>query len=191
MGIYRALDAGPVVLILTALTLIFTVGLSDDENRNGLSAYSVFNKGFEQLLGSIDADSLLAQHVGGGIMMNMNPHNDAPQFERVRDNDIPPNRPRYEEEVNDAVFVNEDDANAGGVQNDGNINDDDDNNNNNRARRSGKKARRRNLDQRRELRRQRELAMQIGLDGGRGETDDAVEVQRIIENQINVENNRR
>ena len=68
--ICRALDAGPVVLIFTALTLIFTIGLSDDENRGGLSAYSVFNKGFEQLLGSVDADSLLAQHVGGGMMMN-------------------------------------------------------------------------------------------------------------------------
>ena len=62
-------------MIITSLVTIFTVGLgddNDDENKDGenrLSAYSVFNRGFQRMLGSVDADSLLAQHVGGGFMM--------------------------------------------------------------------------------------------------------------------------
>jgi hypothetical protein len=186
---FRALDAGPVVLILTALTLIFTIGLSDDENRSGLSAYSVFNRGFEQLMGSIDSDSLLAQHVGGGLMMNnMNQHNDAPDHQPVRENVARPNRPRYEEEDNDRAVINEDEMNA----DDERLNDNDHNDNNvNRARKSGKKARRRDLDQRRDLRRQREAAMQIGLNGVNDGADDAVVVQMIIEEQIAAENNQR
>ena len=66
---------------MTLLVVIFTFGLSD-EKQEGLSAYSIFNRGFEKLMGSVDADSLLAQHVGGGLggggMMNRNdpPDND-------------------------------------------------------------------------------------------------------------------
>ena len=181
---FRALDAGPVVLILTALTLIFTIGLSDDENRGGLSAYSVFNRGFEQLMGSVDADSLLAQHVGGGMMMNMNNHNHAADERPERDNVAPPRRPRHQVEDNHDALANEDEGNDAHEQH--NDNDQNNNNNNNRARKSGKKARRRNLDQRREIRRQREAATQIGLEDGQ---DDAVAVQRIIEEQIAAENN--
>lgn len=54
-----------------------------------------------------------------------------------------------------------------------------------------KKARRRDLDQRRDLRRQREAAMQIGLNGVNDGADDAVVVQMIIEEQIAAENNQR
>jgi len=182
--VHEALDAGPIVLILTVLTLIFSIGLSDDENRGGLSAYSVFNRGFEQLMGSVDADSLLAQHVGGGFMMNMNQQNDDPDRHANRANADPPNRRRNNAEENDQAIANIDEGNGDNAQQNDEPND---NNNNNRARKSGKKARRRNLDQRRELQRQREAAMQIGLDGG---VDDAVEVQRAIEEQIAFENNR-
>jgi len=183
--IHEALDAGPVVLILTALTLIFTIGLSDDDNRSGLSAYAVFNRGFEQLLGSVDADSLLAQHVGGGLMMNMNQQNDAADHQPDRDNAAPPNRPRFEEEDNHREVANEEAANADDERRDANDHND---NKNNRARKSGKKARRRNPDQRQELRRQREAAMRIGMDGVHDGANDVVEIQRIIEEQIAAEN---
>ena len=49
--IHHALDAGPIVLIITALVGIFTIGLG--ENTDGISAYSVFNRGFQRLLGEI------------------------------------------------------------------------------------------------------------------------------------------
>ena len=178
----RALDAGPVVLIVTALTLIFSIGLSDDENKGELSAYSVFNRGFEQLMGSVDADALLAQHVGGGFMMNMNQHNDAPDRHRNRENAEPPNLLRHDNDDNQPVVANDNEDNV--RQNDNELN------NNNRARKSGKKARRRNLDQRRDLRRQREAAIQMDLDEVRGGIDGAVDVQRVIEEQIAFENNR-
>ena len=181
MCFYRALDAGPIVLILTALTLIFSIGLSDEENREGLSAYSVFNRGFEQLLGSVDADSLLAQHVGGGFMMNMDQHNDDPDRNRNRNRNMEnverPNRNVQGDDNNDGAVANEDEAGNDDIPRQ---------NNNNRARKSGKKARRRNLEQRRDLRRQREAAIQMDLDGGGAE--DAVEVQRAIEEQIALEN---
>lgn len=180
--VHEALDAGPIVLILTALTLIFSIGLSDEENRGGLSAYSVFNRGFEQLLGSVDADSLLAQHVGGGFMMDMNPNHDDPDRNRnrFRENAEPPNRNIPDNDDRDREAANEGEE--------GNENIPRQNNNNHRARKSGKKARRKNLDQRRDLRRQREAAMQMNLEGGGAE--DAVEVQRAIEEQIALENNR-
>lgn len=178
LSFVRALDAGPVVLILTALALIFTVGLSDDQNRNGLSAYAVFNKGFEQLMGSIDADSLMAQHVGGGIMMNMNQYRNPNENIEAAD-DAP--RPRHRDQANNRQVANNGVENA---EEDDNFNN---NNINNRARRSGKKARRRDLDQRLEIRRQREAAMQMGM----GDGDDAVAMQRIIEEQIAAENHQR
>ena len=127
-------------------------------------------------MGSIDADSLLAQHVGGGMMMNMNQHNDIPDHQPRRE--APPNRQRHDgADIDHAVEENANNER----QND---------NNDNRARKSGKKARRRNLDQRREVRRQREEAARLGLDGVHDGLED-VEVQRMIEAQIAAENNQR
>ena len=54
------------------------------------------------------------------------------------------------------------------------------NNNNNRARRSGKKARRRDLEQRRELRRQREAALAMGFDGN----DEAQAMEHLLQQQM-------
>lgn len=66
--IHEAVSAGPLVLILTALVTIWTVGLSDHQTDDGMpSAYAVFNKGFQKLMGSVDADALLQQHLGGGF----------------------------------------------------------------------------------------------------------------------------
>jgi hypothetical protein len=63
------LEAGPFFIIMTLLILIFTVGLGDHDDsrdRHHMSAYSVFNRGMQGILGAIDADQLVAQHVGGG-----------------------------------------------------------------------------------------------------------------------------
>ena len=51
------LDAGPLVLIITALTIIFTVGLGE-KGEGEISAYSVFNRGFQKLMGSVDVVGL-------------------------------------------------------------------------------------------------------------------------------------
>jgi hypothetical protein len=60
-------------MILTALGVILTVGLGDDDqndlnNPHRVSAYSVFNRGFHRLMGSIDVENLVNQHVGGGML---------------------------------------------------------------------------------------------------------------------------
>jgi len=128
--IHEALEAGPIVLILTGLALIFTIGLSDDKNKTGISAYAVFNKGFEQLLGSIDAESLLAQHIGGGMggaggmMMMMNNNNNDDHRDDHR-----------QMEVVDEMNVNNNNENIAEDQRNNNNNE-----NNNRTRKSGKKS---------------------------------------------------
>ena len=75
---HQTLDAGPFILILTALALIFTIGLGDRQShgagqggqggQENLSAYSVFNRGFRNIMGGVDATALLQQHVGAGLM---------------------------------------------------------------------------------------------------------------------------
>lgn len=160
--IHELLDAGPIVMILTALVVIFTIGLGDDsDNENRVSAYSVFNRGFQQLMGSVDADHLLQQHVGGAgaaaALMGVNNDNNnnqavglQPADRRPNDNNVDTNN----EEMQD-------------VPNDGTNNNDNNNNNNpanSRARKSGKKTRRRNFEQRQELRQQRRAAQEFAGD---------------------------
>jgi len=173
--IHEALDAGPIVIIFTGLTLIFTIGLSDDKKNTGISAYAVFNKGFEQLLGSIDAESLLAQHIGGGMggaggmmmMMNNNNNNDNDRRDDHR-----------QMEVADEMGANNNNQNIAENQR----NDNNNNENNNRTRKSGKKARR---DQRREQR------IRLDLDGGDiGIDGDDINMQIVIEEQIAADNQR-
>ena len=72
-------------MILTALGAIFTIGLGDDhDNPDRISAYSVFNRGFQRLLGSVDAEDLVNQHVGGGMMMGVGGGGDAAVPDRRR-----------------------------------------------------------------------------------------------------------
>ena len=52
---HRTLDAGPLAVMISTLVVIFTIGLGD-RNDGGMSAYSVFNRGYQQFLGSVDAD---------------------------------------------------------------------------------------------------------------------------------------
>eukprot|EP00540_Astrosyne_radiata_P011723 CAMPEP_0116854026 /NCGR_PEP_ID=MMETSP0418-20121206/18326_1 /TAXON_ID=1158023 /ORGANISM="Astrosyne radiata, Strain 13vi08-1A" /LENGTH=210 /DNA_ID=CAMNT_0004486667 /DNA_START=81 /DNA_END=713 /DNA_ORIENTATION=+ len=151
------LDAGPFFVIVTALIAIFTIGLGDDNDYGGLSAYSVFNRGFEQILGSVDADALLEQHVGGGGMMgfmgNGNHRGEDNHHHVAR-------RPA-------ANNHNDDDG------------EQDNNNRQNQSRKSGKKSRRRNLEQRREIQRQRQAAMAAGF-GAIGAGVDANNQEEIV-----------
>lgn len=151
-------------MIVTALVAIFTIGLGDNEGGDGKSAYSVFNRGFERLMGSVDVENLVNQHVGGGMAMaamNMPQHQQQPQRRPMNNHD-------HDDEREDA-------------QNDNDDGDDIPDDNNAQSRKSGKKSRRRDLQQRRELQRQRRAAMEMGLDGG---ADDSVAMQRLIEEQI-------
>jgi hypothetical protein len=166
------------LVILTSLGAIFTFGLGDNENPDGLSAYSVFNRGYERILGSVDAEALLAQHVGGGFAGAMGGMGGGmPEQEDHRPPAAAVARPRGPQ----AVLEDEGDWNS----DDDNQDDDNDGQGNNRgvARKSGKKARRRNLEQRQELRRQRDAARALGLHGD-GDPDDQVAMQRLIEQQI-------
>jgi hypothetical protein len=156
------------VLIVTALVLIFTVGLEDKQDNNGVSAYSVFNRGFQRLMGSVDVEALVAQHVGGALAVPQPAWNQddddvaaaaAPQPNRnIPRIHQPLDHGQNEGPVPPAVAV------AGDVQQQPNGDQPGGNPNNNRSRKSGKKARRRrDLDQRRELQRQRNAAAELGF----------------------------
>lgn len=171
------MEAGPLVIITTCLALIFTIGLGDNEDRDGLSAYAVFNRGFERLLGSVDVEALMAQHVGimgaggGGGMMGAVPVEDREHGAAGRRRQ----RPHRNREGADQ-------------QNDTERHDDNGVPNNNRARKSGKKARRRDLAQRREIQNQRQAAAALGMRMGDDAIEEQVAMQRLIEEQIAAEN---
>jgi hypothetical protein len=197
--VHELLDAGPIVVIITILVLIFTIGLGDrsamqgangEGDDNYVSAYSVFNRGFQSILGSIDAENLVNQHVGGGM---------AGAFVAAGGigRDDHDNHNRNDEMVND----DHDQAHAQAHANNGQQNNNDQhaqqqqqqNQNRNTSRKSGKKSRRkRNIEQKREQRRQmelqREAAAAMGFGGGngiRGEEgpDDIMAMNRLIEEQ--------
>jgi len=165
---HRILDAGPIILILTALIAIFTVGLDDntkDRDGNKMSAYNIFNRGFRSILGGIDAENLIAQHIGGPAALLNNHDADADAAHQEQDINGPAAIRRRRRRGNrEQHFIN-------------NNNNHDHQNDNNpaehqqgeapniyRARLSGKKARRRNLETRREIQRQRQAAMDMRLD---------------------------
>ena len=133
---YRLFDAGLLVIISTMLVLIFTIGLGDSNNSNGTSAYSVFNRGCQQLLGSIDADNFVNQYVGGGLAA-------AAGAGRQEQN-------QHGDNDEDVLIENDDDDEPRQQQG-------------TTSRKSGKKARRRNIEQRREMQRQRQLAREYGM----------------------------
>jgi hypothetical protein len=171
--IHYALDAGPAVLILTALVAIFTIGLGDNSNEDGISAYSVFNRGFQRLLGTIDAEDLVAQQMGG-LPGQRNPA-------AARPNDHPPPRRPPAQEPRPAARQ----AAAAAQPADGeNYNNQEQVDLNDRPRRRlpGKKARRQNLEQRRELRRQREAALAMGF--GADDQSEALAMQRLLDDQF-------
>ena len=145
---HEKMDAGPIVLLFTALVMIFTIGLGDDGNNNlngRISAYSVFNRGFARMLGNVDAEHLVAQHVGLQAPIN--------RRDEMPDN----NNTGIDTEQNIGIESEESDDDRTGP-----------------SRKSGKKARnRRNLEVRRDRQRQREMAREIGFvdDGNIDEND--------------------
>lgn len=161
------------MIIITCLALIFTIGLGDNDDRDGISAYAVFNRGFERLLGSVDAEALMAQHLGGGLAAH-----GAMMAAPPQDNDEQGPARRRRQNRN----------REGGNQNIDADRDEDAVPNNNRARKSGKKARRRDLAQRREIQNQREAAAALGMRMGNEGLEEQVAMQRLIEEQIAAEN---
>eukprot|EP00566_Odontella_aurita_P026437 CAMPEP_0113577728 /NCGR_PEP_ID=MMETSP0015_2-20120614/29049_1 /TAXON_ID=2838 /ORGANISM="Odontella" /LENGTH=185 /DNA_ID=CAMNT_0000481379 /DNA_START=449 /DNA_END=1009 /DNA_ORIENTATION=- /assembly_acc=CAM_ASM_000160 len=161
------------VVIVSALVAILTIGLGDDgANSDGVSAYSVFNRGFQRLMGSVDVEALVAQHVGGGLAMQ----------------GIAMQQPAEE---NRAVVGQNQAMGAGARNGDGenmpaNVDVVEGQNQEEqqqlRARRSRKKSRRRNLEARREMQRQRQAAAAMGFAGDDGEADLAA-MNRLIEDQ--------
>jgi len=187
--IHATLEAGPMVMIVTALVLIFTVGLGDeDRDDDTLSAYAVFNRGFQRLLGTVDQDDLMRQHLGGGGAvgallgagggggMGRNIENDddnewAARQPQRRQQQQPRQQRRQANDDNDQPEQQppppaQDEARPPPPR---------------RAR--GKKARRGNLEQRRERRRQREAAAQMGFHGN-GNADEDPALQHLLEEQI-------
>lgn len=168
---------------MTALAIIFTVGLGE-KVAGEMSAYSAFNRGFQKLMGSVDVEALVNQHVGGGMMMAaggdagmiVDEGNDRNRRQqRLGNNNIHNARrdgPNEEEQANndDGYDSNNDDEGGNGQQRQ-------------HARKSGKKNRRRNQEDRQDQRLQREAARVMGLDGAGGH-EEAMAMQRLIEEQV-------
>lgn len=188
--IHYALEAGPVVIILTALIAIFTVGLGDNQN-DGLSAYSAFNRGFQQIMGSVDAEALLQQHVGGAMAMPMNNFDREDEREGARNPPARHERRRQQQQQHEEEDQDEDGRQEQPPNDDSDSEDDDDDDEDDapaqaqaqpRGRTTGKKARRRNLELRREMKRQREAAQALGFGGQ--QQQDVVAMQRLVEDQV-------
>ena len=161
--LHRTLDAGPSIIIITALIAIFTVGLGDHDGNQGengerVSAYSVFNRGFRNIMGGVDADALINQHVGGGIIVNndaahnMMENDDAIDGQqRLRNQEL--QRRRRQQQNENRQRQEEPQPQEQQVQN--------------ISRKSNKKNRRkRNIELRREMQRQRDAAAAMGFVGG-------------------------
>lgn len=166
--VHQILDAGPLLVIATAIVVIFTVGLGDTATRDGMSAYSVFNRGFQRMLGELDSEALVQQHVGGamgfvgmGVMAQPN---------EVQHEELAAAARAEPQNGDEGDNVEEEAPPERGI-----------------ARKSGKKMRRRNLEQRRELQRQREMTMAMGF-GEEGDHEEMVAIQRLIEQEIAANN---
>ena len=137
------------------MLIIWTVGL-DDDKKEGLSAYSVFNQHCRAILGSIDVESLVNQYVGGNIGiaagMGASPHRPqvGEQLVNPQGHQQQPQQQQQQENI---------------------------------SRKSGKKARRGNLEQRRDrqLQRQNAGAMGFAADGGDMEQ---IAMQRLMDDAV-------
>lgn len=174
--VHQYLEAGPFVVIATGMIGIFTIGLGDGDSA-GMSAYSVFNRGFQQLLGSVDTEALVQQYAGGGLAVQA-------QMNANRDEGMDRHNGARPPPAAAAAA-----AAAGANENEGADDDNDDTpqDGRNRARRSNKKSRNkdrreRNASVRREMERQRQAAAAMGF-VGEGEQDVAA-MNRLIEEQV-------
>ena len=197
--LHHLLHAGPMIVISTILILIFTIGLGDNktEEEGYVSAYSVFNRGFQNILGSLDADNLVAQHVGGGggvaglaaghRIRDLEDDND--EFGGGGGGNAGAGRRRMQQHRNqNRAEQNQPNQNEQNQNQHQQPQQENNNNNQNRSRKSGKKARRkRNIEEKRERRRevelQREAAAALGFGGQEG-VDDIVAMNRLIEEQV-------
>ena len=68
--LHDLLHAGPILIILTLSTLLYTIGLGDNTGASSgvPSAYSVFNRGMRRILGTVDAEELARQYAGGAAV---------------------------------------------------------------------------------------------------------------------------
>lgn len=184
--VHRYLEAGPFVVIATGMIGIFTIGLGDGDSA-GMSAYSVFNRGFQQLLGSVDVEALVQQYAGGGLavqaQMNANNRDEGTDARagRQRGNNHAAAQPPPAAAAAAAAGANENE------EADDDDNDDTPQDGRNRARRSNKKSRNkdrreRNANVRREMEQQRQAAAAMGF-VGEGEQDDAA-MNRLVEEQV-------
>lgn len=145
--LHRLFYAGPIIIILTAMIIIWTIGLQDNDHQKKnvgggifLSAYSVFNRHCRSMLGSLDADALVEQYVaggGGGGRLAALPGgrvvDRAQPAEGEQAGAIPQHQQQQEQQQRPT------------------------------SRKSGKKARRGNIEHRRDRQRQRQIAAQMGL----------------------------
>ena len=71
--LHELLHAGPILIITTLLILLYTIGLGDNTGAaSGVpSAYSVFNRGMQRILGTIDAEDLARQYAGGAAAVQV------------------------------------------------------------------------------------------------------------------------
>jgi len=150
---HQTLSAGPAVVILTLLVLVFTVGLGNDTRLDGeLSAYAVFNRGMQRILGSVDEAALLQQHVGGGAWMGN--QNERRQDDVPRRRNAPPQEPAPPPPPAAPPNAQDDDDDDAPPPPPPNA-----------RRRNTKKSRnnKRNAEQRREMQRQRQAAREMGF----------------------------
>lgn len=75
--LHDLLHAGPIIVILTLMTLLYTIGLGNNTGAgSGIpSAYSVFNRGMRKIMGTVDGEELARQYAGGAMMAGMNNDN--------------------------------------------------------------------------------------------------------------------
>ena len=208
--LHHALDAGPSFLILTALVLIFTIGLGDESQQQGqehLSAYSVFNRGFRNMMGGVDATALLQQHVGGGLVPPalggggggaggydddlQNDLNDPAVRQRQQRQHQRDQQRNLQQQRDRHLFLQQQQHQQQQEQDPNN----DENQLHQGARKSNKKNRRkRNIELRREMQQQRDAAAAMGFAGGAGDNQghlnidlqqrDQVAMNRLVEDQI-------
>jgi|NOAtaT_6_FD_contig_101_959760_length_1032_multi_2_in_0_out_0_1 hypothetical protein len=158
--------AGPIIIILTAMIIIWTIGLQDNDHEKNvgagiiLSAYSVFNRHCRSMLGSLDADALVEQYVAGAAAAG----GGLAAAHRVR---MPDHRQRADGDEQ-ALGVPQQQQQQQRPT----------------SRKSGKKARRGNLEQRRDRQRQRQIAAEMGFINEEVGLINEIEEQLVDENDL-------
>lgn len=198
------------------MVLLYTVGLGENTGAaSGIpSAYSVFNRGVQRLLGQEDAEVLANQFVraaagrgldAGGVRRdgrgfqggNFWVEDNDDVVEEHDEHDIVNERRRRrrlerlqrragDDDTEEDHMLAEDETHN--IEADYNIEDEDPNTNDESngstaARKSGKKARRRNLELRREMQRQRQAAAALGFGANNAEIREMDAMDRLLDHE--------